>query len=266
MKRLAAIILSALILFSFAACDFFNDSPEESESSISTDGDESFTPNESESSISTDSDDTSNNIDDTTSPETDKSTNKSPELSKDDILDSVSTLIDHDILYEEEFPRCYNFISETTGYFFQFKFFGAENRLVYLLKTEDGGKTWAAQDIQIPSSMGWREHIVCAKMLDENVGLISGLYGPDENFSNRTYITTDKGKTWTKIILPKDAPHVISKRSSDLATYLEGEAYDLTQENGVYYLHVRVSAPEHYHYLRYSSTDLVNWTFVEYTK
>ncbi|MBE6684333.1 MAG: hypothetical protein E7592_01620 [Ruminococcaceae bacterium] len=43
MKRLAAIILSALILFSFTACDLFNDSPEESENSTSAESEESTT-------------------------------------------------------------------------------------------------------------------------------------------------------------------------------------------------------------------------------
>jgi len=43
MKRLAAIILSALLLFSFTACDFFNDSPEESKSSTSAESKESTT-------------------------------------------------------------------------------------------------------------------------------------------------------------------------------------------------------------------------------
>ena len=41
MKRLAAIILSALLLFSFAACDFFVDSPKESESNITANINES---------------------------------------------------------------------------------------------------------------------------------------------------------------------------------------------------------------------------------
>ena len=44
MKRLAAIILSTLILFSFTACDFSNHS-HESETSTSTDSDESAAPN-----------------------------------------------------------------------------------------------------------------------------------------------------------------------------------------------------------------------------
>lgn len=43
MKRLAAIILTALLLFPLAACDFLNDSPEGSENSITTEIEESIT-------------------------------------------------------------------------------------------------------------------------------------------------------------------------------------------------------------------------------
>ena len=43
MKRLVAAILLTFVLFSFTACDFSNDSPEESESSITTDIEESIT-------------------------------------------------------------------------------------------------------------------------------------------------------------------------------------------------------------------------------
>ena len=49
MKRLAAILLTALLLFSFTACDFSNDSPKESESSTTTDTKESNTNNTAES-------------------------------------------------------------------------------------------------------------------------------------------------------------------------------------------------------------------------
>ncbi len=235
MKRLAAIFLIALLLLILSACD------------------------------------TSNSIGETNDQETESSINTLPELSEDDIVNSVSSLIDHSILYEDEYPRSYNFINETTGYFFQFKFFGSENRLVYLLKTEDGGRTWAKQDIQIPASMGWKEHIACAQMLDENVGFISGVYWADANFSNHTYVTKDGGKTWTKIALPKDAPYVYSEDSSDLVTYLEGEAYDLTHENGIYFLHIKAytfdpNSDTGYECLRFSSTDLVSWTFIESIK
>ncbi len=246
MKRLSAIILSALIFFSFYAC--------------SQDDHKSETTQSSSSNTSTTATERNGNEEDIeTTPD------ESQMLA---ILDSVSTLIDVDILYDEEYHRCYNFINEVTGYFFQFKILGSENRLAYLLKTEDGGKTWAAQDIQTHSTMGWRERIICAKMLDEKVGLISGKFWADENFSDHTYITTDGGKIWTKIVLPKNSPYVNSERSSDLVTYLEGEAYDLTYEDGVYFLHVRASnydpeSDSQYYYLSYSSTDLTNWTFVE---
>lgn len=247
MKRIAALLLTPFLLFSFASCDQANISDEITPSTPFDTADSSTEYDNVESDDKIDSNDSLDQV----------------------IFDSVSPLIDHDTLYNEEFPRRYNFISDTTGYFFQFRFFGSENRLVYLLKTKDGGKTWVAQDIQIPSSMGWREHVICAKMLDENVGLISGMYGPSENFSDRTYITADGGKTWSKIVLPKDAPGIISERSNDLATYSECEAYDLTHENGVYFLCVRDAYynPESdnstYNYFRFSSTDLVSWTFVE---
>jgi hypothetical protein len=250
MKRLAALLLTPFLLFSFASCDQANISDEITPSTPFGTADSSTEHDNVESDDKIDSNDSLDQA----------------------IFDSVSPLIDHDTLYNEEFPRRYNFISDTTGYFFQFRFFGSENRLVYLLKTKDGGKTWVAQDIQIPSSMGWREHVICAKMLDENVGLISGMYGPSENFSDRTFITADGGKTWSKIVLPKDAPGIISERSNDLATYSECEAYDLTHENGVYFLHVRdtyydpVLDDGVYEYCCYSSTDLINWTFVESTK
>ncbi len=254
MKRLAAIIISALLLFSFTACDFSNNTDETADETTESGLISTYTP-------STEHDDAESDD------------NMDSDVSLDQaIFNSVSTLIDHDTLYNEEFPRCYNFINETTGYFFQFKFFGTQNRLVYLLKTEDGGKTWVAQDIQIVPTTSWREGIICAKMISESVGLISGRLFADENFSNRTYITTDKGKTWTKIVLPVDAPHIISERSSDLATYSEGVAYNLTHKNGVYFLHVRdtyydpVLDDGVYEYYCYSSTDLINWTFVESTK
>ena len=245
MKRLAIIILSTLILFSFVACsqaDYVSETTDSS--SINK-------------IVTTTEHDNFESIEETPS---DKSQRQA-------ILDSVSALIDRDILYDEEFTRRYNFINETTGYFFQFKIFGTENRLEYLLKTEDGGKTWMEQNIQTPASMGWRERIVCAEMLDENVGFIFGNYWADENFSDHTYVTADGGKTWTKVVLPENSPYVNSERSSNLATYLEGEAYDMTREDEVYILHVRAinydpSSDSRYYYLSYSSTDLVNWTYI----
>ena len=245
MKRLAIIILSMLVLFSSAACSQADHVSETTESSSIN------------KTVITTEHDKPESIEETTSSESQKQA----------ILDAVSVLIDRDILYNEEFSRRYNFINEATGYFFQFKLFGSENRLEYLLKTENGGKTWSAQNIQATPNMGWRERIICAEMLDENVGFIFGQYWADANFSDHTYVTTDGGKTWTKIVLPKNSPYVYSEDSSDLVTYLEGEAYDLTQENGVYYLHVRAytfdpNSDSGYECLRFSSTDLKSWTYI----
>ena len=230
MKRLAAAFLLLALIFTTTACSLATPSDTDIENSTSI-------------------------------------TTKAISDDKEEIYNSVSKLIDHDILHEEEYHRLYNFISETTGYFFQFKLFGSENRLIYLLKTEDGGKTWAAEDIQSAPSMGWRERITCAKMLDESVGIVSGSFWADANFSDHTYVTADGGKTWSKVVLPKDAPYVYSENSSNLVTYLEGEAYDLSQENGVYFLQVRAytfdpNSVLGYECLRFSSTDLKSWTYI----
>ena len=183
-------------------------------------------------------------------------------LSKQEIYNSVSSFVS-DIPYDSELYSTYNFTDDGTLYFFQFYIFGTERRLFYLLASHDGGKTWYPQNLQSAPSMSWREQIVCAKMLDEKVGIISGsLFATDNNFSERTYITTNRGRDWTQVALPSTPPS-INDESTPISNYLDGTAYDLTHENGVYYLHVKVPAGSgNYHYLRYSSTDLVNWTHV----
>ena len=183
-------------------------------------------------------------------------------LSKQEIYNSVSSFVS-DIPYDSELYSTYNFTDDGTLYFFQFYIFGTERRLFYLLESHDEGKTWYPQNLQSAPSMSWREQIVCAKMLDEKVGIISGsLFATDNNFSERTYITTNRGRDWTQVALPSTPPS-INDESTPISNYLDGTAYDLTHENGVYYLHVKVPAGSgNYHYLRYSSTDLVNWTHV----
>ena len=190
------------------------------------------------------------------------------EPSKEEIHSSVASLIGNELLADEESRSYYNFTDKNTGYFFQFDIIGTQNHLAYLLKTQDGGKTWVAQSIQSAPSMGWKEHIACAKMLNESVGIVSGKYWADANFSKHTYVTVDGGKNWTTVALPKDAHYFYSEDSSDTVTYFEGEAYDLTQENGMYFLHVRAytfdpNSDTGYDCLCFSSTDLVNWTFIE---
>ena len=239
MKRLAAAFLLLALIFTVAACAPIDHSAADGET-------------------------TENNSTSFTSETNDVVINEETEneaLSKQEIYNSVSSFVS-DITYDSELYSTYNFTDDGTLYFFQFYIFGTERRLFYLLESHDGGKTWYPQSIQSAPYMGWREQIVCAKMLDEKVGIISGsLFATDNNFSERTYITTNGGRDWTQVVLPSTPPS-INDESTPISNYLDGTAYDLTQENGVYYLHVRVWVSEDYHYLRYSSTDLASWTYV----
>ena len=242
MKRLAAVFLLLSLIFTVTACSQAESSDADSEGT--EDNGTAFTTEANDADLN---EETQNEV-----------------LSKQQIYNSVSSFIS-DIPYNSELYSTYNFTDEGTLFFFQFYIFGTERRLICLLKSSDGGNTWDPQNIQSAPSMSWREHIVCAKMLDESVGIVSGrLHATDNNFSERTYITTNGGRDWTQIVLPTIPPY-LNEESALLSNYLDGEAYDLTYENGVYYLHVRVSAPEHYHYFCCSSTNLVNWTYVEST-
>ena len=249
MKRLVVALLLLALILTTTACSLIDHSGANSEKTENN---------------STDFTTETNDID--VSEETENEV-----LSKKEIYTSVSSFISN-IPYNSEYYSTYNITDEGTIFFFQFYIFSTQRHLLYLLKGYDGGKTWYFQDIQSAPSMNWREHIVCAKMLNERVGLISGsLFATDNNFSERTYITTNGGKDWTQVILPSTPPY-LNNESTLISNYLDGEAYDLTQENGVYYLHVRVTYydPDLYSgnkiHIRYSSTDLVNWTFAESTK
>ena len=240
MKRLASAFLLLALIFTVAACAPIDHSGADGETT-----ENSSTDFASETNDVVINEDTENEA-----------------LSKQEIYNSVSSFVS-DIPYDSELYSTYNFTDDGTLYFFQFYIFGTERRLFYLLESHDGGKTWYPQNLQSAPSMSWREQIVCAKMLDEKVGIISGsLFATDNNFSERTYITINGGRDWTQVALPSTPP-ILKDESTTLSNYLDGAAYDLTHENGVYYLHVKVPAGSgNYHYLRYSSTDLVNWTHV----
>jgi hypothetical protein len=124
------------------------------------------------------------------------------------------------------------------------------------LKTDNGGKSWQPIAVVNPPILGQKERILCAKMINDNVGLISGRYyaGEDE-VSDRTYITTDGGLNWEKVELPTHS------------RLLDAEVYDFVRENGEYYLCLRVltgDSCENYRYehFEYSSRDLKNWSIV----
>ena len=159
----------------------------------------------------------------------------------------------------------YSFIDQNTGYIFRCGADGMSMTLQEFLKTEDGGKTWLAQTVEKAPSLHWREWVICAKMLSEDVGFISGGHRADDNLSRRTYITTDGGKNWEQVVLPKDGPYVISSDSSENSTYMASiEAYDLLYKNGTYILYLRHATPDSDEMpIQYASTDLKNWTAIE---
>ena len=154
------------------------------------------------------------------------------------------------------FKYC-NFIDEYIGYLFLFS--GSDNELSTLLKTTDGGKTWIEQPVETSLSIHRKEDIICAKMLNENVGLIAGFHYSDENFSRRTYITADGGLTWSGVDIqyPQFEPGLGGE-----------EACDILYEDGTYILVCRFRSYtagtfSSYVWFKYASTDLKTWTLIE---
>ena len=238
MKRPAAIILTALFLLTFTDCDFLSDFPEESENSIPTDSGECATPDESENSAA------------------DGSISESPTLSEDDILDSVLSSLERGFDKDKYGTyTTYNFINDEDGFFFHFAFSNNQNQLILFMKTLDGGKTWFPQAIEKMPSTHWKERIICAKMINDSVGIISGaFYADNESVSRRIFITTNGGITWNNVRIPYMG---IDTGNS--------EVYDIKYEDGKYILCFRMleTSPEHHYvYFDYVSTDLVNWELV----
>ena len=167
-----------------------------------------------------------------------------------------------DIFTGRESPDCfYNFINENEGYFFWFQ----GSKLKFVLKTEDGGKSWKYEELWNVPDISWRENIICAKMVNEDVGLISSKYRADSNFSNRTYITVNGGKAWEQVVFTPDE-YYAKGDSTGNNTYNELEAYDLRYEDGEWILCCRGSVFTYEIgkvYVEYSSPDLKNWTYCE---
>ncbi|MBR2019653.1 MAG: exo-alpha-sialidase [Clostridia bacterium] len=159
------------------------------------------------------------------------------------------------------FKYC-SFIDEQTGYLFLFNINNnGKLQLSNLIKTTDGGQTWVEQLLNNIPSFYRRENIICAKMLNENVGLIAGSYYSDENFSRRTYVTADGGLTWSGVDIQ------YPKNSFELGLGCE-EACDILYEDGTYILicrfrSYREDSSVSYIWVKYASTDLKTWTEVQ---
>ena len=152
----------------------------------------------------------------------------------------------------------YNFTNEYDGYAFVLRDY-PNAHLELLLKTADGGISWKVQEFECGLDAYWKENVICAKMVDEKVGLIAARYYASDDFSARTYITVDGGKTWAPVVLPPNDPYT-NGDSCEARTYIFcGEAYDLLYKNGKYVLCIRQRTI----CFQYASTDLKTWTFVE---
>ena len=152
----------------------------------------------------------------------------------------------------------YNFTNEYDGYAFVLRDY-PNAHLELLLKTADGGISWKVQEFECGLDAYWKENVICAKMVDEKVGLIAARYYASDDFSARTYITVDGGKTWAQVVLPPD-DYYTDGDSGETETYIAGgEAYDLLYKNGKYVLCIRQRTI----CFQYASTDLKTWSFVE---
>ena len=150
-----------------------------------------------------------------------------------------------------------NFINENIGYLFAFKEVSNEHaiggaKLSNLFITEDGGNTWNPIDVQNVSSISLREHIIFAKMISEDVGLISGeFFAACYNFCERTLLTTDGGLNWFNV---ENLPQI-----NEL---LWAVVTDFKQVGDSYVMTVRYTASEstgEYGCAKYKLVDLNTW-------
>ena len=127
-----------------------------------------------------------------------------------------------------------NFINENTGYIFVFtEVVGGHSRgsskLSHFFKTEDGGNTWQSIKVQNIPLLDLRNYIVYAKMISEDVGLISGGTGPaDYDFCERTLLTTDGGLNWVHVNIPELPQDDNLERAVVTEFTLVDESYILT--------------------------------------
>lgn len=153
------------------------------------------------------------------------------------------------------------FINENIGYLFTFKEVSeghavGGSKLSNLFKTEDGGKTWDSINVQNAPSISLRNHFNFAKMISENVGLISGGIGPaDYDFCERTLLTTDGGLNWVHVNIPE------LPQDDDLPWAVIAD-FSLVDEN--YVLTIRCEPLEtEYSYAKYKLIDQNTWIRID---
>ena len=118
-----------------------------------------------------------------------------------------------------------NFINENIGYFFAFQEVSdgharGSSKLSNLYITKDGGNTWDLIDIQNAPSIDLQESIMFAKMISDEVGLISGnVFGYGYNFCERTLLTIDGGLNWFNVA---DLPEINDLAWAVVTDFVQG--------------------------------------------
>ena len=144
---------------------------------------------------------------------------------------------------EDEIGIAANFIDENIGYLFTFQEVSdgpaGGSKVSGLFITKDGGNTWDLINVQNAASISLREHIIFAKMVSEDVGLISGNYfGADYNFCERTLLTTDGGLNWVNVADLPQINHLQWATVTDFAPvddyYVMTVRYTISETNGTY--------------------------------
>ena len=147
-------------------------------------------------------------------------------LDIDDIDPSLVTIESRDVLSVD-------FINGNEGYIFVFKevILGYHSRgstkLYNLLKTEDGGNTWSTINIEDSPLLDAREDVIFAKMVSEDVGIISGeAFAADYNFCERTLLTIDGGLNWVCL---EGLPQINDLYATNIVDFkADGDSYILT--------------------------------------
>ncbi|MBQ3002342.1 MAG: hypothetical protein IJD82_01265 [Clostridia bacterium] len=146
----------------------------------------------------------------------------------------------------------YSAITRDSGYLavFETEYESSQRHILsYLLFTADGGKTWQTVDT-VPLTSDPNDYPLMVRFVDENTGVLSFSYQNTESAAERTYITTDGGKTWSFLQGLTDIEHE------------EGsEAVDFSSQGGVYTLTLR-TPPENTQCYQYVSADLQSWTLL----
>lgn len=156
-----------------------------------------------------------------------------------------------------------NFINDTIGYVFTFKEISegharGGSKLSSLFLTEDGGNTWSLIDLQNAPSIALQEHIIYAKMITEEVGLISGdIAAAVYDFCERTLLTTDGGLNWVNVA---NLPEINDLKYAVITDFTKvDDSYVLTVRYTTVEAGLESGSANEYGFATYQLIDLNTW-------